>query len=332
MIGASAGGVEALIRLVHDLRDDFPAPIAIVLHVPADSPSMLAEILGRKGMLPSKTAEDGDRFEPGRIYVARPDHHLIVRRNGGLSLGVARGPRENRHRPAVDPLFRSAALAARSNAIGVVLSGTLDDGTAGLIAIKQCGGITVVQEPSDALYAGMPQNAIENVDVDHVVPLAGLAALLHRLVREAPPRATGAEPGNLELEAHVAELGHDALHTDDRPGNPSPYSCPDCGGVLWEIEDSEYVRYRCRVGHAFSPESMLGAQDEILEEALWSAVKTLEESARLSRRLAVSERQRGNQWLVQRFEEKEKEARDRVEVIRRYLLRGERAAAGGAGS
>ena len=311
-------------RLVRDLPADFPAPIAVVLHVPADSPSVLAQILARKGPLQARTAESGDRFEAGTIYVAKPDHHLIVRDNGELTLHVARGPRENRHRPSVDPLFRSAALAVRENAIGVILSGSLDDGTAGLLAIKQCGGLAVVQEPSDALFASMPQSAIENFEVDHIAPIAEMGGLLARIVRELAPRPEPkAAPRNLHLETNMAELQHDALHSDDRPGTPSPYSCPDCGGVLWEIEEGEYARFRCRVGHAFSPETMLGAQDDILEEALWSAVKTLEESARLSRRLAVAERQRGNQWLVQRFEEKEKEARDRVEVIRRYLLRAE---------
>ncbi len=294
---------------------------------------MLAEILGRKSRLKTKTAEAGEPFEPGTIYVAEPDRHLLVRCNGEMTLNVARGPRENRHRPSIDPLFRSAALAARENAIGVILSGTLDDGTSGLIAIKHCGGIAVVQEPSDAMYPGMPESAIENVEIDHITPIAELGALLQRLVTAAPPAPQEKEvPGDLRLETNMAELEHDALHADERPGTPSPYSCPDCGGVLWEIEEGEYVRFRCRVGHAFSPETMLGAQDDQLEEALWSAVKTLEESARLSHRLAASERQRGNNWLVQRFEEKEQEARSRVEVIRRYLLRGEPDRAAGSGS
>ena len=337
VIGASAGGVEALVRLVQDLPPTFPAPIAIVLHVPPESPSLLAEILARKGHLRTVAAEAGMVAEPGTIYVARPDRHLVVERNGDrLTLDVARGPRENRHRPAVDPLFRSAALAARENAIGVILSGALDDGTAGLIAIKQCGGLAIVQDPADAMYSGMPQSAIENAAVDYLVPLAEIGALLGRLVRETPPAPMNmtaerhAHSHALRLETNMAQLEHDALHSDDRPGTPSPYSCPECGGVLWEIEDSEYVRFRCRVGHAYSPETMLGAQDNLLEEALWSAVKTLEESARLSHRLAASERQRGNNWLVARFEEKEQQARDRVEVIRRYLLRGEPERAAGS--
>jgi two-component system, chemotaxis family, protein-glutamate methylesterase/glutaminase len=324
VIGASAGGVEALMQLAGDLPDDFPAPIGIVLHIPADSPGMLAEILGRKGPLRAKTAEDGEPFRAGTIYVAAPNLHLIISHGDGQrTLSVAKGPRENCHRPAIDPLFRSAALTAGPGAIGVVLSGTRDDGTAGLLAIKECGGLAVVQEPKDATYAGMPQSAIDNVEVDHVVRISELGALLSRLVREPiPPRREPRADRDLALETRIADLDAEALHSDDRPGKPSPFSCPDCGGVLWEIEQDDYTRYRCRVGHAYSPESMLGAQDDVLEEALWSALKTLEENARLSSRLAASERERGNQWLVERFEEKERDARQRVEVIRRYLLRG----------
>lgn len=306
-------------RIVEDLPAGFPAPVFVVLHIPASAPSLLAKILGRAGTLPVKNAEDGMRYEAGTIYVAVADRHLLIARDG--TMHVARGPRENRHRPAVDPLFRSAALAYGPGAIGVVLTGALDDGTAGLIAIRKHGGIAVAQDPREAMYPSMPESAIAHASVDHVIPLGAMGELLVRLVSEPPPRASAGGDEQMDLETRMAELDADALHQDERPGQPSPYSCPDCGGVLWEIPDAEYTRYRCRVGHAFSPEAMLSAQDDVLEEALWSAMKTLEESARLSHRLADNERVRGHEWLVKRFEEKEREARERVEVIRRYLLR-----------
>lgn len=308
-------------RVVRDLPADFPAPVFVVLHIPADSPSLLAQILDRQGVIGAKTAEHGERYRPGVVYVAPPDRHLLVWRDG--TVHVSRGPRENRHRPAVDPLFRSAAVAAGPAVIGVILTGSLDDGTAGLMAVKKSGGVAVVQDPADALYASMPHSAIKHTAVDHVIPLAGIGELLTRLAGEpVPPRRTAVDV-EMELEARMADLEHEALHDDDRPGHPSPYSCPECGGVLWEVVDGEFVRYRCRVGHAYSPETMLGAQDDLLEEALWSAVKTLEESARLSKRLAATERQRGHDWLAERFAEKENQARSRVEVIRRYLLKPE---------
>jgi two-component system chemotaxis response regulator CheB len=323
VIGASAGGVEALLRLVRDLPADFPAAVCIVLHIPPDAPSLLAHILGRESKLPVAHAEDRQALVGGRIYIAPPDRHLLVGEDGMVQ--VARGPRENRHRPAVDPLFRSAALAFGPRAIAVVLTGTLDDGTAGALAVKERGGIVVVQDPAEALYPGMPQSVVRHVDVDHVVPINSMGETLARLVRETVP-SNGHPPSHeLRLETGMAALDPDALARDDRPGHPSPYSCPDCGGVLWQIEDGEYVRYRCRVGHAFAPETMLSAQEEQMEEALWSAAKTLEETARLSAKLALSERARGHEWLADRFAQKERDARSRVEVIRRYLLRGDDA-------
>ena len=324
VIGASAGGVDALMQLAGSLPADFPAPVCVVLHVPADSPSLLADILSRKGPLPAHSARHGDLVMAGNIYVAPPDRHLVIGR-GGL-LHVNRGPRENRHRPAVDPLFRSAALTYGHRAIGVVLSGTLDDGTAGMIVLKQAGGLAIVQDPRTALYPGMPQSVVDHLTVDYAVPIGELGMLLTRLVDEKPPQpATKLTSRDLELETRMAELDAGALADDDRPGEPSPYSCPECGGVLREVRDGEYARYRCRVGHAYSPETMLSAQEDLLEEALWSAVKTLEESARLSARLAAAERARGHEWLSKRFEQKETDARAQVEVIRRHLLRREDA-------
>jgi two-component system chemotaxis response regulator CheB len=294
----------------------------VVVHIPAESPSLLASILARRSKLDVEEGTDGAKLVKGKVYVAPPDRHLII--ESDHTLRVARGPRENRHRPAVDPLFRSAALAYGSGAIGVILSGSLDDGTAGLLAIKRVGGVAVVQSPQDALYSGMPQSAVENVDdIDCVVPLADIPASLDRCLkmpRLAPARAAGLE--QMVMEKNVSEMDERAMESDDRPGRPSPFSCPDCGGVLWEIADGdEYVRFRCRVGHAFSPETMLDAQTDVLEEALWSALKTLEESATLSKRLAATERERGHTWMMKRFQEREAEARERAEVIRKVLTR-----------
>jgi two-component system chemotaxis response regulator CheB len=320
-IGASAGGVEALVQLVRILPQDIAAPVCIVLHIPADAPSLLAQILNRDSTLPVAHAEHMQRWENGRIYVAPPDRHLLIYADG--TLRVARGPRENRHRPAVDPLFRSAAAAFGTGAIGIILSGTMDDGTAGLLTIKERGGMAIVQDPDEALYPSMPQSAIAHVNVDHVVPVGAIGELLGQLLATPGPTQVAPVRKDLQLEVRMAELDADALHDDGRPGNPSPYSCPDCGGVLWSIDDQGYERFRCRVGHAFAPESMLGAQQEVLEEALWTAAKTLEETVRLSSRLAASERERGHDWMAERFERKERDARAHVEVIRRYLLRSD---------
>jgi two-component system chemotaxis response regulator CheB len=318
VIGASAGGIEVLGELVRGLPADFGAPILVVVHITPDAPSLLPKILARAGTVQTKTAVDGERVKNGMLYVAPPDRHLVIEDDG--TLHTPRGPRENRHRPSVDPLFRSAALAYGSNAIGVILSGSLDDGTAGLLAIQRRGGITMVQDPKEAAYPSMPESAIANVKVDHVLPVRDIARQLTVSVNNArPAKEEGGEMKQMDLEKRIAEMDSDAFRGDDRPGHPSAFSCPDCHGVLWEIEDGQFTRFRCRVGHAYSPESMLGAQADVLEEALWTAMKTLDESARLSKRLAASERERGHDWMVRRFEEKEREARDRADVIRRYL-------------
>jgi len=290
----------------------------VVIHLPADAPSLLPKILARAGTVQTKTAEDGEQARNGVLYVAPPDRHLIIEIDG--TLRTPRGPRENRHRPAVDPLFRSAALAYGPNAIGIILSGSLDDGTAGLLAIKQRGGLTIVQDPDEASYPSMPQSALANVEVDHVLPVSEIARQLSITVKEIrQPREAGNEVPLMDLEKRISEMDSGAFRGDERPGQPSAFSCPDCGGVLWQIEDGEYTRFRCRVGHAYSPESMLGAQADVLEEALWTAMKTLDESARLAKRLAAAERERGHIWMVERFEQREREARDRADVIRRFL-------------
>jgi two-component system chemotaxis response regulator CheB len=322
VVGASAGGVEALIELTKALPGDFPAPIFVTIHIPSDSPSILPVILKRHGRLDAKHPQDGMQYNAGSIYIAPPDHHMLVQKNG--TLRVVRGPRENRHRPAIDPLFRSAADVAGPAAIGVILTGTLDDGTAGLIAIKQCGGLAIVQDPEDALYSQMPQSAIENVDVDFVLPLCEIPRKLLETVSSdiGVPSIGPAGREVMKMENRISAMDPQAMATDDRPGKPSAFSCPDCGGVLWEIEDVNYTRFRCRVGHAFSPESVFSGQNDVLEEAMWTAMKTLEESARLSKRLAAGERGRGHSWMAARFDEREKDARQRAELIRRVLVTG----------
>jgi two-component system, chemotaxis family, protein-glutamate methylesterase/glutaminase len=283
VVGASAGGVEPLRRLASDLRPDLPAAVFVVLHIPADQPSALAQVLHRSGPLPVREPDDGDVIEPGRIYVAAPDRHLMVEPG---RIRVVQGPKENRHRPSVDVLFRSAARAYGPRVIGIVLSGSLDDGTAGLIAIKVRGGIAIVQDPSEAFSADMPRNAMRYLEVDHVVPANALGALITRLADE-PVNVDEAPPATPEMdhESRIAGLDREALDTEDKPGVQSVVACPDCRGVLWEIQEGSLLRFRCRTGHAFSPETLLAAQDDGIETALWEALRAIEERVSLRRRL-----------------------------------------------
>jgi two-component system chemotaxis response regulator CheB len=305
--------------VVAGLPDDLPATVLIVLHMPSDANSMLPTILQRHTRLRVEQGRDGAPLEPGVVYVARPDHHLLVERD---RVRVIHGPRENRARPAVDPLFRSAAIAYGARVIGVVLTGSLDDGTSGLQTIKQRGGLAVVQDPEEALYESMPRSALRHVNVDYIAPLAALGPLIGRLSAE-PADEEGATPVTEDQDLENRLIGFDGalVNSDSRPGAPSAFSCPECGGVLWELNDEELSRFRCRVGHAYSAETMLAGQHEALEEALWMALKTLEENALLSRRLRDRARDHGHQQLVTRYEERIQEANQHAQLLRSVLLK-----------
>jgi two-component system chemotaxis response regulator CheB len=326
VIGASAGGVEAIKEVVEALPADFPAAVFVVVHFPPHAASSLPAILTRAGSLPAAHPADGDPVEPGRIYVAPPDRHMLVERG---RVCLSRGPRENGHRPAVDPLFRSAAVAYGRGVVGVVLSGNLDDGTAGLSAVVRRGGVGVVQDPADAAHPGMPSSALAYVRVDHSVPLAELPALLVRLVTEPVSERTDPDVGQdlFRFETDITEMEPYALHADQRPGEPSGFSCPECQGVLFEVREGELVRYRCRVGHAYGPETLMAQQADQVEEALWIAFQSLKERAAFARGMARKMETRRNRYSHQRFMEQAAEADARAAVIR-DVLRG--ATRGGA--
>lgn len=319
VIGASAGGVEAVAALVEGLPRDLAAAVFVVVHFPPHATSVLPRILTRRGGMTAVHPGNGDAIELGCVYVAPPDLHLLVERD---HVRLVRGPRENAARPAVDPLFRSAARAYGARVIGVILTGNLDDGTAGLLAIKSAGGVAVVQHPDDALYAGMPTSAMRHVAVDHVVPLSEIAALLTRLVGQ-PVEEKGPGPVARQQsdEVPISEMDVRALEAD-RAGAPSGYACPECHGVLWEVSEGQVLRFRCRVGHAYSIETLLAEQGAGMDAALWAAYRALEERAALTERMAERMRERGQPSLARRYGEQTAEARARAELIRRVLMMG----------
>lgn len=319
VIGASSGGVEATAWLVGGLPADLPAAVFVVVHIPEAAPSMLPRILDRAGPLSAAHPAGGEPIEHGRVYVAPPGLHLLVERG---RVRVAHGPKENRHRPAVDPLFRSAATAYGPRVAGVILTGARNDGTAGLLAVKRRGGVAVVQEPDEALFSGMPESALEYVDVDHRLPLEKIPPLLDRLAREESPKEEGEYPvpDEMEYESKAAGLDPTVLENQHPPGTVSAFTCPDCAGPLYEMQDGDLARFRCRVGHAYTPESMLDEKDEALESALYMALNTLEEAAAMSERLAKGSRERGQHHAAARFEERARENRLQASVIRRVLI------------
>jgi two-component system chemotaxis response regulator CheB len=319
VVGASAGGVEALRDMVSTLPADLPAAILVVLHLPAQSESALPAILNRSGSLPAQAARDGAPIETGRIYVARPDYHLAV---VGDHLALTRGPRENGHRPAVDVLFRTAARTMGPRVVGVVLSGTLDDGTAGMLAIAARGGVTVAQDPHEALYPAMPRSVIDHVEPEHVLPARAIGVLLDRRCREAVDVTQApAAPPMLHRESAMAELDRDAITSEEPTGGPSGLTCPDCAGTLYEMEAEDMLRFRCRVGHAWSAESLAVEQGLAFEGALWMAMRSLEEKAALGRQMAETARGRGIALSAERFQMMSEEAAQAARLIHDLLAR-----------
>jgi len=299
LIGASAGGMDALSRLISQIPKDFPAPIFIVHHMAADATgTALVRALRNAGELPVSVAQDGQAIESGHVYLAPSDHHLLLLKN---MMRVTKGARENRSRPGIDPLFRSSAVAFRNRAIGVVLTGYLDDGTAGLLAIQRCGGTCVVQDPDDAACPDMPSNALRNVDVDHRVPIATMGALLTRLVSRKPGKAK-AIPKDIAIEARIAERVLSDLSAVNALGVQVPFNCPNCGGVLWEVSKGDSLRYRCHTGHAFTCEVLLAEQNAKIEETLWVALRMFEERRNLIRTMPGAT---GNRSATERAREAE---------------------------
>ena len=318
VIGTSAGGVEALQAVARSLPPKFPAAVFVTLHFPEHGTSSLPRILARAGALAAVHAADGDSIVHGRIYIAPPDHHLLLTTRG---IRVVRGPKDNGNRPAVDPMFRSAAVAFGPRVIGVILSGNLDDGTAGLAAIKRRGGLAVVQDPEEALFPSMPRSALENVAVDRVIHVNHFARTLQELMAEPLPDLEPPISHGDAMENDYAAGDLNAIeHPEQHPGNVSPYSCPDCGGVLWEVKDGEFTRYRCRVGHGWTGDALLAQQSETLDDALWTALRALEENAALSRQIAARHRARGAERLAQRLDGQAEAAQARADVIRNALM------------
>jgi two-component system chemotaxis response regulator CheB len=324
VVGASAGGIDAITTLLAGLPADLPLAILVVLHVSPDSASLLPGIVGRASALPVRAAEDGLPLVMGEVCVAVPDRHLLVEPG---TIRVVRGPRENRFRPAIDPLFRSAAWAYGSRVIGVLLSGMLDDGTAGLWAIKTCGGVTIVQDPQDARFGEMPRNAIAQLPIDHCVSASQLGMLVDAVVRQ-PPRGTTAPAAaeQLGVETKMALRSEEGdIARMNRIGKLSPYTCPACHGSLWEVYDEHVLRFRCHTGHGFSAESLDAEHRDEYENALFGALRALEENARLAQTIARRSRAHGRDAIAQIYEDKAADDDHSAEVIRAMLDGIERA-------
>lgn len=316
VIGASAGGIDAIRTIVAELPATFSAPICVVVHTSPQAPGILDQILDRAGPLPATAARNGDRIRPARIYVAPPDCHLVIEPG---TLRVTKGPKENRFRPAIDPLFRSAAQVYGPAATGVVLTGNLDDGSAGLWAIKQLGGISIVQDPADALFPDMPRNALAHVGPDYIVQLSRVASLLAALDARPVEERTMAAPEHVDIEVKIAKE-ENALEVGlQRIGSPSSFACPECHGVLLQLKDGDRARFRCHTGHAYSMESLLASIMEGIEDSLWTSSRSLEEGVLLLRRMAEHINASHGDADADAFLRRADELRQQSDTIRKFV-------------
>jgi two-component system chemotaxis response regulator CheB len=317
VIGGSAGATAPLKQILSRLPPDLPAAVLIVLHIPAQGIGILSTVASSAGPLPVRQAENGMKIEPGQVYLAAPDHHLLLSED---RVFLGRGPRENMVRPAIDALFRSAAINYGPRVIGVLLSGLLSDGSAGLNAIKRCGGISVVQDPSDAIADEMPRSALEATIIDLCVPGAGMGDVLSDLVREAPGAALPIPP-EIRLEVEIAageRIGSDNLLS---MADPAALTCPACGGVLSEVRESRPMRFRCQVGHAFTGDVLAKEQEGRVDEALRVALRIIEERAELVQRMAADGRRSGRPAVAEMYQARAAEYREYADMIRRVVLK-----------
>ncbi len=298
VVGTSAGGLHALQNLIGQFDRDFPVPVLVVRHISPDATgNVLLDELNKLGTLKCEHAKNGATLKAGHLYLAPSDHHMLL--DGDKKILVTKGAQENRSRPAIDPLFRSAAVAFSSGVIGIILTGYLDDGTSGLKAIKRCGGICIVQDPDDAEYPAMPENALKNVSVDHCLPISEMGDLLAKLVTRKLAKQKPI-PKDVLLEAQIAERVTSDLSSVEQLGDQVPFNCPGCGGVLWKVDQDSSLRFRCHTGHAFTAASLLAEQTRKIEETMWTALRMFEERKNLLTAVARTKKGVGSKSALER--------------------------------
>ncbi|TRO66497.1 chemotaxis protein CheB [Christiangramia sabulilitoris] len=315
LIGASAGGRIAVETVLKNFTSDVDASFLVVVHTSFDMISSFSTYLNQKLQIPVLDSRHDLEIEKGKVYLAVPNQHMVVE-DGRLK--NTHGPRENLFRPSIDVLFRSAAVHYAHRCVGVLLSGRLNDGTVGLEAIKRCGGITVIQDPDTAEFAGMPLTAQKFVSIDHTVNLEDMGEYLNTIIKDALPE-TGKIPETIRREAEIAQNIKSQIRKENYLGKKVPLSCASCGGPLWKIKDTEIDRYRCHVGHSFSQEALLLAQNENLEETLWVCFRTLEEKKNLLRDMVEKFQNKGSKQIARSYEDKIREVEQHIQKLRQLM-------------
>ncbi|TCN56552.1 chemotaxis protein CheB [Flavobacterium circumlabens] len=319
VVGTSAGGMKALTALIEQLPKDFPAPLLIVQHLSSDATGdALLNELNKIGKLKCIHATQGEKIKSGQIYLAPSDNHLMIEENG--SILITKGAQENRSRPAIDPLFRSAATSFGNRTIGILLTGYLDDGTSGLIAIQRCGGICIIQDPADADYPDMPKNALNQIKPDYCIPIAEMGGILSTLVARKSKKQV-AIPEDITKEVQIAKRVLSDLPSVNSLGEQVPFNCPGCGGVLWKMNKGPDLRYRCHTGHAYTAATLLTEQTMKIEETMWTALRMFEERKNLL--TTIAQDQKGA--TATSAKERSKMSQIHIDRIRAILLSNDEA-------
>ncbi|MGB3221873.1 MAG: chemotaxis protein CheB [Desulforhopalus sp.] len=318
VIGASKGGINALSRLVSFFPDNLPAAIFIVQHSSPDYKSHLDEILSTKGVLPVIQPQNGEKIKSGTIYVAPSNRHLVIKDN---HVTIPFGPHENRVRPSIDVLFRSAAAHHTSRVIAVLLTGYLDDGVSGLFAVKRCGGTVIVQDPDDAEVPDLPRNAIRFMEIDHILPLKEIAAQLIDTVHQPVGDAVEV-PEEIMTDIKVSEHTVPGLERMKNIGTITPFTCPDCGGTMWDAKNEPAGRLVCHTGHSFTMDSFLKGQAEVIEDSLWAAIRFFDERIKILENMAEKENQKKYLQSTESYRKKIKELKYHMHILRDFIVSG----------
>ncbi|MCW3117216.1 MAG: hypothetical protein JWM28_1298 [Chitinophagaceae bacterium] len=315
VVGASAGGLSALKQLLGQFESDIPAAILVVLHIsPVINEGFIPGTLQSSTSLKVLKAENNLFLETGCIYVAVPDAHLLVKENY-LLLGF--GPEENRWKPSIDVLFRSAAVAYGERCIGIILTGLLNDGTAGMDAIKRCGGVTIIQDPKQAEFPEMPLSVLENIHVDYCLTLDKMAPAVQKIFQKEVTTSTA--PKEILAEAAIIEKMQTGSYAVSQIGDPTVYACPDCGGILWEIKNGEFARYRCHIGHSYTEEDLLLKQTNAMHSTLWISLRIMEERKSLLEKIARQNRQKGYNRTSKEYELKAAQLEQHINKMKGIL-------------
>lgn len=318
VVGASAGGTSALPELIRQITADMKLAVLVVLHLSkAPIGELLVNRLQKSTSLKCKIPKHGETIKNGHIYIAMPDHHLMVKENTIL---LGKGPMENRYRPSIDALFRSAAVSYNSKVIGVILTGMLEDGASGMYAIKKAGGICIIQDPKEAKYPDMPRAVLSVLKPDYSVPVSEMGAAISEAIATLKKRKQVKVPADLVKEAEIAERVNVGIEQVQNLGERSNISCPECGGGLWEIKDNGFTRYRCHVGHAFSEEGLISSMEASTESTLWIALRMLDERKNLLQQLGDKEMKRGNQKVAATYSQRAREMEVHAEKLKEILF------------